>query len=833
MSYRFARRFAAATLAVLHLGAAVAQTCSSSSSSSGSNGLGSVFSVFAGGSITFGNNDSNGQCNVAFLGGNQLNVTSSNLAMPGTVANGKTCQNYSTTPTTAMQATGTTPERRTLTPFPTFSASTNSTTESTTTVNLAKGDYNTVLLRNADGAVVNLVDGTRIKTLQIYKGTVVFAPGTYYIESIDTQAGFNIKVSGSVGVVTLNVKNGLTLNGGVSCVNMTTCSKPTSVKEASTLGAAQSPERLQINIYTGNFTPQNNISIAAGIYVDQGIADLANGSTFVVGEILASSVKVQNNSNTYYYSKASSMGGNSGTTTEDPTNGYYNLAPPAVPPRASVGDYAFFAVQRDVTASGTAGTSGHLFAYGEQADGSLAGTAAWDAATVMTATDRSNRIQTVGSTGALVKLKDVDAAAFGASSGKFTTLIATIFDPNYGGGAMLAGRDPASLVGRPWRTAPIIVGDAVLFAADDGILYSVDRKTGTLKWGWIPRELLPQTADPKAMADAHPWGQINVVISGGVTYITGTAMQGALHMSLKLDGDGDLVSVAWNDYVAAATSPSYTYGTFGGAAPSGPVRETSTVARVAYIRNNQLIIRNVDSSGATSASTATLPTTATSNLLYIDNLTIYYGDSNGNVQVVNSAGSQGSSPGNMGQSPAQPIISLNAGWHKSDSGTFLIVLGHTMSRITGFQQSASGWARAWYVGVQESSATGIEALPAGSVITASPTFGDEKVTFPYTITTSCGQDGYVYGPIGLDDGLPRLSGVTFRGASVGSAVTHYLGRGEAVRISLGVVGARSFAFGYANGGKSNASPNTGWGQIEDTQANPPGRVNWRELTNYY
>ncbi|MFT4172929.1 MAG: hypothetical protein QM639_10255 [Rhodocyclaceae bacterium] len=837
MAWGLTRRFAAALLAMLHLGAAIAQTCSNTSTTTTTNGLGAVFSVFDGGTI---NLNADNLCRLQFLGGGTFNVSKSGLQNIGTNNGGTGCKDENSKIVTASDKTI---ARRTLDTFPDFTGSANPIKDNDSTVTVPKGDYASVNVNNSKKAT--FVAGTRIKgelTVDGSQGSATFEPGTYYIGSLVVRNGAKILVSGSSGTVTLNIRDTLSLNAG-TCVNIVGSDCPDNLQtwvnnsntaKIKTWAASQTPERLQLNVYQGNYEAQARTYLSAGVYIDKGKAVL-NGQPYVfVGEILAASIESQNNP-AYFISKASAMSTTTTTTTSS-NNGYYALAPAAVPARANVGDYAFLATQRDVTTDNKAGTSGHLQAYALAADGSLASEPAWDAASIMTAADRRSLLQTVSSTGSVISLATVDADAFGAASSKSNTLVETIINPNYNNGAMLAGRAADSLVGRPWRTAPIIVGTAVLFAADDGILYSVDRQTGALKWGWMPRQVLPKTADPKTMADAHPWGQITSVTSGNATYITGSILQGAVHVSLKLKADGTIDSVAWMDdrTASGATSPSAEYGSYGGAAPTPPVRQTSTVTKVAYVVSNKLVIRNVDSSGATAVDGVTLSKTVTSNLLYLDDSAIYFGDSNGDMQVTNSSGTLGASPGSMGASTVKPIISVNGAYLSGSAGAYLVLLGHTTARVAAFKWSAGAWTRAWYVGPQESSGVSIEQLPANATITAMPTITDGKVFIPVTVVeSSCVVTGYAYGPISLDSGVPTLSGVTFRGTSVGSTVLQRLGSGESLRISVGMVGSRSFVFGHANNGASGASAAAGWGQFEYTQSSPPRRVNWRELTNYY
>lgn len=869
LSHRI-RRIGALACALLQLGASVVLAADACTTTSSSTGLGAVFSTYTGGAVSIGNPaDVGGQCNVEFYGGSVVNTEPGAFGANGSGTPGNYCKNHSASPAEKVASSGKTVAHVTL---DTYSASAaafdvklanadqfyygntaqlmaNYSLTTTTTVSgdgrsltlpakggevqLPAGDYDTVTV-DFSNAKLKFLGDSKIKRLELRcnGGMVTFAPGKYFIDTVDWAAGCSIAVDGSSGTAVLNVANGFQINGGTTCANYSPCADQSAM-------ASQKPERLQINVYSGNLTTQGNVHIAAGLVVDQGSFDMGNGTPLtLVGEVLATRVTAQNNAGTKLYAKASSIP--TGSTTpmaQMSDSGYYSLTPPAVPPLANVGDLAFIASQRDVKADGTAGISGHLFAYALQADGSVAASATWDAAAEyakLTVAQRQARIYTVNAAGnALVSLDSADAAAFGTSSAE------RVVNPNAESGKYLAGRAADSVLGRPWRTAPIIVGDSVLFATDDGVLYSVSRSSGALQWGWIPRQVLPLTADAKTLMDTHPWGQIAAVASGGSTYLTGSVLGGEIHFALSISNSGaTLNSVAWLDQRTGYKSPSYP---FGGAAPTVAVSGAATPPTVAYVVGNQLISRTVDGSG--SAKVAALSKTVSSNLLYYRDGEIYFGDSSGHLQVTDLDGVLGTSPGDSGSGEA--IQSLNGALINTAGGNALLLLAQSKSRLAAFKRYGGSWSLAWYTGAGVSSDTGVPALDSDLTITGPATIVNSLVYLPVTrdatpASATCVpylkyKTGYAFGPLQLADGTSGTAGIKFRGATIGTSLLHELGAGEAQAVVTtrikGTGNARHFAISFANAG--DASPSAGWGQLEFSRPGVTSRLNWRELTNFF
>jgi hypothetical protein len=856
-------------LALLAFNVALVQAQSTSaaicSTSNGSTGQGAVFSVMAGGQINAGQSDANGSCNVQFYGSAVVNAPTGGFIEPGTATTGSPCKNYSQSPAQMVVATGTTSPAKTLPTFQYNAQTYNLSYSNSSQVQVGSNWYNlnssaqtissggrTVILP-AQGGALAVPSGTYTDwgTITAQNGTAVtfqanaagvnintlnlsgcngvvgatFAPGNYFIQNFNVQAGCSVGVSGN-GAVNLYVLNGFTFNGGPGCYNYTNCGN-VSVSNM----AAQLPQNLKFWVYNGNVATQGALQIAASIYVANGSFQMSQGGNFaLVGEVLAQNITFQNNSNSYfYYANTSSFTTTSSTSTY--RLGSYALAPAAVPPLAQTGSLVYFAEQNDANASGTPAISGHLYAVPLGSDGSASAAATWDAASLMTVAQRQTALMTQSASGSLVSVANVDSAAFGAANASNASSIASaIINPNYQSGAWLNGRDPASLLGRPWQTAPIIAGNLVVIGDDDGMLYGFNKTTGALVWGFFPRENLPAAANPGTLMNSHPWGQIAYYVSSsGTGYVVATGMQGAMHLALQLGANGSLAAVAWKDYESGAVSPA---SPFGGAAPTMALDQTGSAAgNVAYIVANNLVRRALVD--GTNAQTTALSTTATSNLLYVNDTAVYYGDTTGSIQGVLGA----SSPGSLGESPAQPVLWLTGAYlaGSTPSSAQPVLLGASTDYLTQFApQSGGSWGSSWHL--SSASSSGVPNLPTGGAITALPTITQNLVYVPVTVgTAACTQTAEEIGPLSLATGATALNGVSFRDANIASGV-NVLGPGVALFAAPSQLNGYNYVFADGNGG-GTTNPGNGWGQYASQFSSSSGsdnmRLNWRELTSFF
>ncbi len=690
-----------------------------------------------------------------------------------------------------------------------------------------------------------------------------FKPGDRCNWYVEGPGKTTLNILGKATMKSTAAPEGFKHSQSKGCVNYADCGAPKSWANRD----AQHPERLQINVYNGDFKASDSTSIAAGIYVPNGNAVFTAASEFlIVGEVLAKNIDVtQNNSRVYFFGKS--------TSAAAPQNKFYSLTPPVTDRAISGGSLVYRASQRDYRADGkTKGTSGHLMAYVLNADSTHDETPLWDAADPAKMQNRASLIQT-------------ESNVWASSDTDFVTLPAEhkcVIDPTQDKKSCFAAndpRDPDSLVGVPWRTEPIIVGESVLFATDDGILYSVNKTTGKLQWGWIPGKVLEMTQTKNArvdMASKHPWGQIasvRVASDDGKTekvYVTGTALGGQLHFAIEVATTGaSLKKVAWMDYRQAQYSPGSlvtnydgTAGNswggdgggvqgrpYGGAAPVPSLVEGAI--KVAYFTGGRLFIRNVDGSGddpglgkelklpqdgTLLGNGTTVEIKPTSNLLYLDDERIYFGAGDGKVYQTSADGtiaSGGVSGLNLG---TDPVWYVNGAYGSSSLGSTLLLTAQTERRLNVLKLTADTWTQEWWTGVTakgagESSGAGVEKIGVGGAqMTAPASILNGKVVLYFTKTDAeCAPNAYMFGPLNLDNGASAIDGVHYR-IKVATQLTHLLGVGQATGGNYVVFDGKAGVLGGSSGNNS-ATGNTGVITIDGLP--PKKRLNWRELTNFF
>lgn len=698
-----------------------------------------------------------------------------------------------------------------------------------------------------------------------------------YINRMQVGDGCALNVAGP-GRTTINILGkervastsvtGFKLGQSNSCVNFTYAECLHDPKSWADM-ESQHPERLQFNLYNGDFENSDRLSFAAGVYVPNGDFKMTAASgTSIVGEVLARSVyNTQNNSGSQFFSKSTAI-----TTLQTAA---YSLTPPVTAGSVvNTGDFVYRAMQNDYRADGiTPGTSGHLKAFTLNADSTHSTDPAWDAAALMTAEQRAALIKT-------------ETDSWAASNVDFQTLGnegACVLDPRRSSCREANDpRDPASLLGVPWRVVPIVVGNSVIFATDDGVLYSVNKLTGALNWGWIPRAILTMantTGAAVTLATRHPWGQINGMAvvkadSNGVqatkTYVTGTALGGQLHFSIEVSADASsLERVAWIDMVNDEYSPGSLVPymdnrsgnenswpgvvgrPYGGAAPTGNLEGDG---RVAYVRGNKLFIREVDGSGATpsgvtftsgsevpvAGSTSAVPT-VTSNLAYRDDSAIYFGAGDGKVYSSASTGALGSlSAGVAGVAlGSDPVWYVNTTRLVSSTGSAMMLMAQTKRRVNMLRFTNDEWSLVWWTGFTttgtgESSATAVEKIAAASsdnaYLSAPASITKGGVVLYYTTKpSSCVSNAYAFGPLKLEDGSSAISNSQFKLDTM-TSLTNRIGDGEAT-------GGTQVRINGKDGvltGSSGTSTSTGQtASITRSSGSTHQRLNWRELTNFF
>lgn len=652
--------------------------------------------------------------------------------------------------------------------------------------------------------------------------------------------------------------------------------------------ASQHPEQLDINVYNGKLETSDRSYIAANVYVDGGgyEATAASG-TVLVGQVVAAYIHVtQNNNGAQFFAQSASS--------TRMASAPYSLTPPAADAVVTPGrSYIYRAMQRDYKddAATQPGTSGHLRAYLMKEDGSHDETYVWDAAERMTLPEREQKIVTevaiaaTDKTGsAFIALKQASglvlgSADFGSNIGVLQGSVDCILNPACENGRRLAGRADNALVGVPWRTHPIIVGEpndgSVLFATDDGILYSIDKVSGNLNWGWIPRDVVPHVANPTAMAQKHPWGQISTVVDAGKTYVTGTVLGGQLHFSIEVSENGkSLRSVAWLDHQAGLFSPgSDNWGSeggtrgrpLGGAAPvSASVSETGKVAYLVGTATggHKLVHRAVGAAGRDRTVvdfTESVLTTvdavpavfASSNLWYRSDEEIYFGTLEGRIYKTNIEGRLSKLKNAGGTTVSAEgggaVYWVNGARLASSQGNALMLVAQSESRMTVLKYADDAWSQAWYTGIGSSSDKGADGVApeqapvpyinqttAVAYLSGAPTIVNGKITTYYTVESSdCEINGYAFGPLDLKTGVSAIAGVTFRRQGMTGLVTH-LGYGVATGGTVVEIirnGVKSVGVLAGTAGDGMQVGNTGL--FEEAAGSAVRRLNWRELTNFF
>ena len=482
------------------------------------------------------------------------------------------------------------------------------------------GDIKIDYLYSQNQAKIDLPGGTR-----------------YFVNKIDLGDNYKLTVSGTQGAK-LHINQVVKMNGNGSCINITNTN--CDGNNASVDLTAQNPEKLAIYIYNGNLDLWDRTQIAASIYVANGDLKLhANSQFSFIGEAAAKNIAVTNNSGVRMQYQDTGAFNNIYPSFGGSTTGLYSAARPAVPQIASIGDLSYIPYQQDYNSADNSKHYGTLRAYALQSEGTTSSTAAWDAndPNLMTESTRRSDIY-VDVNGTAVAVGSLTAANL-TTLGLNGSLLSDVQNRIGKGPGEILSATWTGRLGKPNNTQPVIFKDIVLFSANDGILYALDKQTGALKWGWMPGDVLSNYRSDDAYKSLLNGdimkGQLNAATINGVDYVLGTAMGGALHYGLQLDATSGLPSRVWYDLRTGKTSPN----------AEKPVLYGD---RVVYIVDNKLVIRPVAGGGTNTDSQpnvgggtiTTSPTVVQDGSTY----TLFVGTSNGYVMSASltSGGSVGS-----------------------------------------------------------------------------------------------------------------------------------------------------------------------------------------------
>lgn len=480
---------------------------------------------------------------------------------------------------------------------------------------------------------------------------VIFEPGTYFIDEFewDDNAILEVKIKddngaplgdGS-GVAKIHIYDGSgsRFKGNGACINVENCNPGSPSARSKT----QYPERLHFYVHTGNLYFGDRIQVAAGVYVDKGsFAIKANSKTAFIGEAVAKNISVGNNAGVEFEYQPTRMFESlydGGSVVEAIVKeGVFSLAAPAVPLNASKGDLVYIPYQTDNTSKdGGTGVTGHLMAFPLSESGKTDATPTWDANEEMVVWERRSRLFSTDASGALKRMRDMDSTAFQSNKLSHQEIINYTIYPNFNSGKYLAGRDPSNMMGPPYKTRPVIVESAniVVFHSDDGFAYGVDKTSGDIKWGYIPRPLIAQLKNYDTFYKTHPMhGQISTIDGlSSISYVVGSAQSGALHYALRVGSDGKLKKQSWLDQTPGSNaSQPVTFKAGSTYYALYVTNKTNIVVRSLAYRGYTETIYNLASKVGEITSAPTLHQSFDLNgSAREQNITLYFGDSNGNT----------------------------------------------------------------------------------------------------------------------------------------------------------------------------------------------------------
>ena len=543
----------------------------------------------------------------------------------------------------------------------------------------------------------------------------------------------------------------------------------------------------------------------------------------------------------------------------------------AIPFQVATGDKVFVASSSPVPSS-----EGHLKAYAIEANGSIGTSVAWDAATLMNTEKREDNLYSTDASGSEEKFDDLDDAAFGAGANPTVSKIKQFtIDPSVDSGAYLAGRANGSWLGPISRGNDVALltqannmgqfltdtayrtfyngtissrSEKILVSNDDGFLYAFDQSDGQLDWGWMPRSLVGELKNYTSFQGLRLMrGTVDIIdakdsLGNYDTYVVGSYKDGLGQYVLKLDSDGDLDSVVWDQDYSASFNVAPNHG------EKDYFRDGSGQTYVTYVvtdSSNQstLVVREI-TNAATNTEVA-LNFNATSTPFVIQNFgntkgpaakTLYLGDDSGNIKrtalltggsLDNSANLklalEGSSVGTL--NAAEPILFLGAS--SSTSGGLYYLRAQSESRLTilDYNNATTNWDKRWtsYVGgagLWDSSnvytadtsgaptdvdkdgfysnvtANGIQSLPADARITDAAQIVSNTVIVPVSVQASgdCFGRAYFY-VYNLTDGVfPDYKLMKMDSSKITGDIA--LGFGEPSRVNISDMPSNELMIGH-------------------------------------
>ncbi len=525
-------------------------------------------------------------------------------------------------------------------------------------------------------------------------------------------------------------------------------------------------------------------------------------------------------------------------------------------------------------------TAGHVKAYTVSAAGAMSSTAAWDAPTLMTATNRAAALMAAKTDNTFGALAALDAGVWNLTATTCVpttaTIIAYTIDPNYIGtctylGARQSnwflggfstqntgryvGPPASSLLSQKYSTytayarANASRTPMLMFTNDDGFLYSLTASTGVLRWGWTSRNLLAKMQTYSTFPGSNSTdGNFSVVdaMNGGVwgSYVVGSLQGGAEHFVFKLDATGKPVTMVYDAVVSGGTVAGDTAAATGNA----PLRQPPVIA---YIGNSAFMVYVItvgttstlyETNIANGATTSAALSFQVSSALYLNPGTnqLWLGGANGSLWATTLTSGTASTDlatilrtGTMvnpatGATVANPLyigyVEVSGAQH------FYAASG---SEIEMFNITTTGWTPEWaatttagykYVPstTSWSTLTGAATLTAGSVVSDFPLVIGNAMLLPvYVAGSGCTVGTGYYDFFGLDSAKFPTDPVIMQD---GTAITANIkiGDGPAFTPSVTLISGGV----ELNKGSQGCTSNCGGLGVTTTQ--PVTTYNWRQ-----
>ena len=416
-------------------------------------------------------------------------------------------------------------------------------------------------------------------------------------------------------------------------------------------------------------------------------------------------------------------------------SGETNQAPLAAPLNSTGSGSTIYAAINDAVNPNL----GHLEAFSVNGQGLPSSTASWDAATLTTVATRTADIYSTNDSHVLTLLTGMDNAAFGSPAVSVSTqnaLVNAVIDPPSYTNALIASSPPymgqinglqSPVLANPPDNPALVVDPTyvtyaqaeqasftpqILFSTNEGLLYSIYQSTGQLNWAWMPREFVDLLQNTGYISDPLGGDGASTVVdaktgSTWASYVLGTMGKGQSNYALKLDANGRINGVVFDDYrsngAVSVVSP--------------PVLLTLTTTGTPTTTTNYALF----ASNADTTNTANIPTLIIYNLgtgavaanvligfsptsnFFVMNNTLFLGDASGNVYTAQLATS------GVLNNPIliNPIGSFfQAGAADSDHkiqyigglmiGSTPYIYAQSTTRISVFDQaSPPAWGRLW------------------------------------------------------------------------------------------------------------------------------------------